>query len=37
VRLKLWDEERGALVTFTQARTALADVVGGTPVASPTG
>jgi acyl-lipid omega-6 desaturase (Delta-12 desaturase) len=23
VRLKLWDEERGALVTFTQARAAL--------------
>ncbi len=36
VRLKLWDEERGTLVTFTQARAALA-VVAARPVASPTG
>jgi hypothetical protein len=35
--LKLWDEERGALVTFTQARAVLADVVAARPVASPTG
>jgi omega-6 fatty acid desaturase (delta-12 desaturase) len=37
VRLKLWDEERGVLVTFTQARATLADVVGARPMASPTG
>ncbi len=38
VRLKLWDEERGALVTFAQARAALpAELVGAAPVAEPAG
>ncbi|MBV8940343.1 MAG: fatty acid desaturase [Solirubrobacterales bacterium] len=35
VRLKLWDEERGRLVTFAQARAGVAEEAGVTPGVAP--